>query len=56
MTNRAKVLELLQAVSPEALSNGDIVSRTGITPHQQVFQITDPLKQEGLVPGARKWA
>ena len=53
MTNKAKVLELLQTISPDSLTNSEISSRTGITPHQQVFQITDGLVQEGLIQGVR---
>jgi hypothetical protein len=53
MTNKETVLQLLQSVAPESLSNSEISRRTGINPHQQVFQITDSLVQEGLVQGIR---
>lgn len=53
MTNRETVLNLLNAVSPAPLTNSEISQRANITPHQQVFQITEALVQEGLIEGFR---
>jgi len=47
MTNREKVISFLAKISPKTASNADIVSHTGITPHQQVFQITRKLVSAG---------
>ena len=58
MTSREVVLGFLNKISPEAATNADIVSHTGIKPHQQVFQITQSLMKDGHVKGrrtGRKW-
>jgi len=43
MTNTDKVLHFLRSIAPQQQSNSEIVARTGIRPHQQVFQITQRL-------------
>lgn len=53
MTNRDEVIRFLSAISPRTASNADIVSHTGIKPHQQVFQITKNLMKEGRIKGRR---
>lgn len=53
MINSDKVLEILRSVSPTQISNSEIVSRTGIRPHQQVFQITQRLLKTGRVKGVK---
>lgn len=53
MTNREKVLSLLQSVSPKSLTNSEISTRTGITPHQQVFQITQELIENEHIKSSR---
>jgi hypothetical protein len=40
MTNRERVLSFLQSIAPRDASNAEIVGRTGIKPHQQIFMIT----------------
>ena len=47
MTNRDRVLEFLRSIAPTDLSNAEIVARTGIRPHQQVFTITRDLMHAG---------
>jgi len=53
MGHREEILGFLNKVSPRAASNADIVSHTHIRPHQQVFQITKRLMDEGLINGRR---
>ncbi len=53
MTNREEVISFLAKISPKTASNADIVSHTGIKPHQQVFQITRNLMDEGRIKGRR---
>jgi len=49
MTNRDVVLSFLRSISPQRVSNSTIVSRTGVSPHQQVFAITSDLRRHGLI-------
>jgi hypothetical protein len=49
MTNIEKVRSLFLNKTLNALTNSDISRITGITPHQQVFQITQKLVNEGLL-------
>ncbi|HWE73697.1 MAG TPA: hypothetical protein VG328_11100 [Stellaceae bacterium] len=51
MSNRDRVLDFLNSAGPDGATNADIVSSTGIKPHQQVFQITQALIREGLIKG-----
>jgi len=51
MTNADRILAFLQSISPADASNADIVARTGIKPHQQVFAITRQLMQSGRING-----
>lgn len=53
MGHREEILGFLNKVAPRAASNADIVSHTHIRPHQQVFQITKRLMDEGLINGRR---
>lgn len=53
MSNRDRVLQFLQSICPRDATNADIVSRTGIRPHAQVFQITRNLYQLGLISGSQ---
>lgn len=53
MGHREEVLGFLEKIAPRAASNADIVSHTHIRPHQQVFQITRLLMDEGLIKGRR---
>lgn len=53
MGHREQVLGFLNKVAPREASNADIVSHTHIKPHQQVFQITKRLMNEGLINGRR---
>jgi len=58
VTNRDRVLEFLQSIAPTDASNSDIVARTGIKPHQQVFMITQDLMHAGWIKGrqaGREW-
>jgi hypothetical protein len=49
MSNQDKVLSFLKTISPEIATNAEIVARTSIQPHQQVFQITRRLCEEGKI-------
>jgi hypothetical protein len=51
MSNRDLVLDYLQSITPGDASNGEIVARTGVRPHQQVFMITRDLMQSGQIKG-----
>jgi hypothetical protein len=51
MSNQDRVLGFLQSIAPADASNSEIVARTGITPHQQVFAITRELRQTGQIQG-----
>ncbi len=49
MGNKEKILYFLRANASEKFSISEIVSRTGVEPHQQVFQITRSLKHKNLI-------
>lgn len=49
MSNIDKVRQLFRAGILEGATNADILRRTGIKPHQQVFNITKKLEDEGLI-------
>jgi hypothetical protein len=51
MSNRDRVLAFLQSIAPAEATNSDIVARTGVRPHQQVFMITKELTRQGLIRG-----
>lgn len=51
MSNRDNVLAFLRSISPADASNEEIVGRTGIKPHQQVFMITRELLRTGIIKG-----
>jgi hypothetical protein len=51
MANRDRVLEYLSSVGHAGATNEQIVSHTGIRPHQQVFQITRDLMRFGKING-----
>jgi len=51
MGNREAILAFLQSIAPNTATNSEIVSRTSIRPHTQVFQITRDLMKNGLVKG-----
>jgi hypothetical protein len=53
MNNAAKVFAFLLKVAAAKATNSDIVARTGIRPHQQVFQITQRLLAEKRISGSR---
>lgn len=53
MGHREEIMGFLSKIAPRAASNADIVSHTNIKPHQQVFQITKRLMDEGLISGRR---
>jgi hypothetical protein len=58
MTNRDKVLEFMRSIVPSGATNEEIVAKTGVRPHTQVFQITRKLKNEGLlkaVQAGKEW-
>lgn len=52
-TNTDRVLDLLRLIAPRRSTNEEICARTGIKPHQQVFQITKRLRDEGVVRSIR---
>jgi hypothetical protein len=43
------VLDFLRSIAPNAATNEEIVSKTGVRPHTQVFQITRRLTNDGLL-------
>jgi hypothetical protein len=53
MTNKERVLDFLRSIAPNGATNEEIVSKTGIRPHPQVFQITRQLKDAGIVKGVQ---
>jgi len=54
MTHQEEVLGFLSRIAPQAASNAEIVSHTRIKPHQQVFQLTKRLMDEGSITGRRE--
>jgi len=52
--NQRVVLDYLKSVAPEKRTNAEILKATGVSPHEQVFQITRRLMQKGLVRGTRE--
>ena len=54
MTHRQEVLGFLNKIAPQAASNSEIVSHTRIKPHQQIFQLTKRLMDEGSITGRRE--
>ena len=58
MTNKEIILAYLTKIAPRSATNADIVARTGVKPHQQVFQITQSLLARGEINGrqiGREW-
>lgn len=53
MGHKEIILNLLRYNPQERFSNSDIVSRTQIRPHQQVFQITQFLLLQGTIQGEK---
>ena len=51
--NADKILGFLESISPQAVGNAEIVARTGVRPHQQVFQITQRLSESGKIQSRR---
>lgn len=51
MTHTDTVLTYLQKITPREATNSDIVSKTGIRPHQTIFMITRVLMREGKIKG-----
>src|SRR5690242_9504660 len=50
-SNRELVLDYLRSIAPSDATNGEIVARTGVRPHQQVFMITRDLMRAGQIQG-----
>jgi hypothetical protein len=53
MTNRERVLGFLRSIAPNGATNEEIVSKTGVRPHQTVFQITRQLRTDGVIKGVQ---
>ncbi len=51
MGHKEKILDFLRANASERFSISEIVSRTGVEPHSQVFQITASLKNKNRIQG-----
>ena len=51
MSNRERVLEFLRNAGHAGATNEQILSHTGIRPHQQVFMITRELSRLGKIKG-----
>jgi len=52
-TNTDRVLDFLRLIAPRRATNEEISARTGVRPHQQVFQITKRLCDEGVLRSIR---
>ena len=52
MAHEDQVLDFLRSISPRDATNSEIVSHTGIRPHQQVFQLTQKLYKSGRIKGS----
>lgn len=50
-TNKQRVLGYLRSIAPAGATNSDIRKATGVSPHQQVYQITQKLLREGSIRG-----
>lgn len=53
MTNETKVFAFIELQNPRGVTNAEIVKATGISPHQQVFQITQRLRRARKIVGIR---
>jgi hypothetical protein len=53
MNNRDMVLDFLTSIAPKDATNSEIVARTGVKPHQQVFMITRELMLLGKIKGVQ---
>lgn len=53
MSNRDRIVEFLRSAGHAGATNQEIVSRTGIRPHQQVFTITRDLMRQGRIKGVQ---
>lgn len=52
--NKELILREIARIRPDWISNSQLESRSGVTPHQQVFQITRRLKRRGAVDSERR--
>ncbi len=52
--NEERILNEIRRVGPDWISNSQLESRTGISPHQQVFQITRKLMRKGQINGEQR--
>ena len=58
MTAADKILNYLISIYPQSATNSDIGHATGIKPHQQVFQVTRTLAEDGKINryrSGREW-
>jgi hypothetical protein len=53
-TNRERVIDYLWSVGERGATNAEIREATGISPHQQVYLLTQELKQLGKVEARRQ--
>lgn len=54
MSNAELLLQTIDRIWPDWVSNAQLRSRTGIEPHQQVFQLTRNLTNNGRIEGERR--
>jgi hypothetical protein len=57
-TNKERILDYLWSISPDWATNGQIRDATGISPHQQVYLLTQELMHSRLIRGeqrGREW-
>lgn len=54
MSNRDLILRHLRFLYPQEITNSDLVKATQIQPHQQVFQITSRLVEQGLITARKR--
>ncbi|MGC9522977.1 MAG: hypothetical protein ACP5HG_13975 [Anaerolineae bacterium] len=53
-TNKQRVLDYLQSIAPDYVTNADIREATGVEPHQQVYMLTQELKRENRIEGEQR--
>lgn len=53
MTDKERILAFLRSLSPKAATNSEIQEGTGIESHQEVYQLTQELKEAGEIHGVK---
>ena len=53
MTDKERIIAFLRSLSPKAATNSEIQEGTGIESHNQVYQLTQELLEEGQIQGVK---